>query len=361
MHLDPGESRRIKAASHTLDLLPANAPTSAVLDAIRPCVPFAAGLVSVISPGEDGALVSQPLRLPPEVFESWLRMPPNLLQMTLAPVLLSGPGTLFCDSETLCGAQREQLEILRELDGAGLGEGAGYKLLERPSPWYGVEHLMLALLMERGERVPARSQVMLSALHEHLRAAILRLSIPLLSHQPIYPQIVAEQSLGYICLSQNGLVLEANRRAREFVDRYGAEAGIQGRRRAVEDFAVRALKETVGGQPWQLRIDGSPLLLQVDATRLPKETHVLPEDTILLSMREVHEPQVAARALRAIERLTKRERQIALLLAQPRKNPKEIAFQLGITPNTLRKHAENIYKKLGVQSRLELAALLNNK
>ena len=359
--MDPRERRQLKTASRTLDLLPVDAPTSAVFDAIRLCTPVAAGLVSVIRPGADDALVSQPWRLPPEVFESWLRMPPDLLQMTLAPVLSSEPGKLWRDSETLHGAEREQLDVLRELDGAGLGEGAGYKLLVRPSPWYGVEHLMLALLMERGVRVPARAQVMLSALHEHIRAAILRLSIPLLSHQPIYPQTVAEQSLGYICLSEDGRMLEVNRRAREFVDRYGAAAGIQGRRRAVEDFAVRALKEAVGGQPWQLRIDGAPSALQVDANRLPKDTHVLPEDTILLSMREVHEPQVAARDLRALDELTKRERQIALLLIHPRNNPKEIAFQLGISPNTVRKHAEHIYEKLGIQSRLELAAGLRNK
>lgn len=357
MHLNPRENRQLKAACRTLDLLPVDAPTSAVFDAIRLCVPVAAGLVSVIRPGADDALVSQPWQLPTEVFESWLRMPPDLLQMTLAPVLSSEPGKLWRDSETLHGAEREQLDVLRELDGAGLGEGAGYKLLVRPSPWYGVEHLMLALLMERGVRVPARSQVMLSALHEHIRAAILRLSIPLLSRQPIYPQTVAEQSLGYICLSEKGRVLEVNRRAREFVDRYGAAAGIQGCRRAVEDFAVRALKEAVGGQPWQLRIDGAPSTLQVDAHRLPKETHLLPEDTILLSMREV----LAARELRALDELTRRERQIALLLLDPRNNPKEIAFQLGISPDTVRKHAEHIYEKLGIQSRLELVAGLRNK
>lgn len=361
MPLNPGESRRIKTASRALDLLPANAPISAVFDAIRLCVPVAAGLFSMIRPGANDALVSQPSRLPPEVFESWLRMPPHLLQVTLAPVLSFKPGRLWRDSETLRGAQREQLEVLRELDGAGLGEGAGYKLLERPSPWYGVEHLMLALLMERGERVPARSQVMLSALHEHIRAAVLRLAIPLLSHQPIHPQMVAEQSLGYICLSRSGRVLEANRRAREFVDRYGAAAGLQGRRNAVEDFAVCALKEAVGGKPWQLRIDGSRSILQVDAHHLAKETHVLPEDTILLYMRELSEPQVAARALPDFKRLTGREQEVALLLADPLLNPKEIADECGISPHTVRKHGEKIYKKMRVQSRLQLAARLHGK
>jgi DNA-binding NarL/FixJ family response regulator len=270
----------------------------------------------------------------------------------------SKPGTLWRDSETLRGAQREQLEVLRELDGAGLGEGAGYKLLERPSPSYGVEHFMLALLMERGERFPPRSKVMLAALHKHIRAAVLRLSLPLLSHQPLHPQMVAEQSLGYICLSLNGRVLEANQRARHLVDLYRGVAGVQELRRAVEDFAERARKLAVGGRPWQLRIDGSTSFLLVDAHHLDKETHVLSEDTILLSMREVQAPQVVARAQPALERLTTREQQVALLLASTGDSWKQIADKLKLSLHTVRTHKFNIYKKLGVGTRQQLMVLL---
>lgn len=360
MHLNPGESRRVKAASRMLDLLPANAPTSAVFDAIRPCVPVAAGLFSIIRPGADDALVSQPVGLPPGIFESWLRMPPDLLQVTLAPVVSSRAGRLWRDSETLRGAQREQLEVLRELDGAGLGEGAGYKLLERPSRWYdGVEHLMLALLMERGEHVPARSQVMLATLHKRIRAAVLRIALPLLARQPVYAQIVAEQSLGYVCLSPSGCVIEANRRARHLVERYGGAAGIHGLRGTVEEFAVRARKQARGGQPWQLRIDRPPSTLQVDVHHLAKETHDLPEDTILLQMREVLGSPVAMDAPPALELLTAREQKIALLLARTEGGQKQIAAGLRISMGTMRTHAQNIYRKLGVQSRAQLTVRLN--
>lgn len=359
MHLHPGESRRIKTASRELDLLPTNAPISALVDAIRPCVPFAAGLFSVIRPSASNALVSHPVGLPPEIFESWLSTPENLLQMALAPLVSSTPGTLQRDSETLSGAHREQLDVLRQLDGAGLGEGAGYKLLERPSPEYGgVEHFMLALLMERGERVPSRVEVMLSALHAPIRAAILRISLPILSHQPIHGLRVAEQSLGYICLSLSGSVIEANRRARELVERYGPEAGIQGRRNAMKDFADRALKEATCGQTWQLRSAESLSLLHVDVHRLAKETHALPQDTILLYMREMPAAPLTARAQRALEDLTDREKEVALLFARSGLSWKEIAAQLKISHHTVRTHKQRIFKTLKVGSREELLVLL---
>jgi DNA-binding CsgD family transcriptional regulator len=361
MHLDPGERRRLKAASHELDLLLPNAPASAVFDAIRPCVPVAAGLFSVIRPGADEGLVSQSVELPPDIFESWLRIPPDLLQRILAPVVLSGPGRLWRDRETLQGAQREELEVLRELDGAGLGEGAGYKLLERPIPWDGVEHIMLALLMARGERVPARAQVMLEALHTSIREAVLRIALPLRAGQPIHPQIVAEQSLGCLCLSPSGRVIVANRRAYQLVERYGDAAGIQGRRGAMVAFAVRAREKAGRGQPWQLGIDRPPAILQVDVHSFIKETGVFPEDTFLLYLREVLEPPVVADALPALGLLTNREWEVAFRLAHSEGPQKQIADRLGMSPGTLRTHAQKIHKKLGIQSRLQLILRLKGR
>lgn len=359
MHLDPGESRRVEVASRTLDGLPANASVAEVFGAIRPCVDAAAGLFTVIRPGAEDAMVSQPVGLPPEVFGSWLSMPPELLQRALAPVVSSKPGKLWRDSDTLRGVQRKQIEVLHKLDKAGLGEGAGYKILERRIPRYEVEHIMLALLMERGMRVPARSEVMLAALHKAIRAAVLRLSLPLLAHQSIYSQIVAEQSLGYICLSLTGRVIEANRRARHLIDRYKTEAGIRGLRGAVEAFAMRAQQHAKNGQPWQLRSHDSPSLLQVDAHRLAKETHVLPEDTLLLCMREVPEPP-SANGRPALGKLTPREQEIALLLVQSGRGKKEIASQLEISANTMRTHTVNIYKKLEVGTRAGLIVRLRS-
>ena len=52
------------------------------------------------------------------------------------------------------------------------------------------------------------------------------------------------------------------------------------------------------------------------------------------------------------ESLSKREREVLQLLTEGGEN-KAIAASLGITVNTVEKHLENIYKKLGVTSRTE--------
>lgn len=357
MYVDPGESRQIKAASRALRLLPANAAVTALFDAIRPCVPAAAGLFSVIRPDATDALVSHPARLPPAIFESWLNMPPELVQATVAPVISSEPGRLWRDSEAIRGAQRERLYVLRELDQAGLGEGAGYKVLERQAPWSGVEHFMLAILMERHQAVPERAQALLALLHKPIQAAVLRLALPLLSHEPIYAQVMAEDSLGYICVSPSGQVIEANRRARGLVDRYRTEARIQGLRGVMEEFAARARQRAAHGQPWQLKGREPSSRLLVDTHRLAKETHLLPEDTILVCMRELSEPPVDEDHPELAE-LSAREREIVLLIVRSGGSPKDLAPTLGISPETVRKHTENIYRKLKVRSREALLRLL---
>jgi DNA-binding CsgD family transcriptional regulator/predicted ester cyclase len=55
--------------------------------------------------------------------------------------------------------------------------------------------------------------------------------------------------------------------------------------------------------------------------------------------------------------LTQRESQVALLLAE-RFTHKEIAQQLGIQPNTARRHSERVLQKLGLSSRHDVAAAL---
>ncbi len=357
--LDPGEIRRIEATSGALDLLPSGAHPSALFDAIRLCVPLAAGLFCIIRPSAPDALVSHAVGLPQDVFESWLGTSPEQLAQTLAPVISSEAGGLWRDSETITGAQREQLEVLRKLDGAGLGEGAGYKVLERPIPWQGQEHFMMALLMERGVPVPLRSHALLAALNPSICAAVLRLGLLLVAREPILAQIVEEQSLGYICVSTRGAVLEANRRAHHLVMRYREAGGITGRLRAMADFAERARDAAGGRQAWYLTASNPPSLLEVRAHRLAKETHALPEDVVLLMMKEIITPPMPLGPAPALLlRLTPRQREVALLLARTGSSYKQIADQLLISEATARKHGENVYCVLGVHSRAELTVLL---
>ena len=58
-----------------------------------------------------------------------------------------------------------------------------------------------------------------------------------------------------------------------------------------------------------------------------------------------------------VEKLTPRERQMLRQVARGKTNA-EVAWQLGISPETVRKHLENAYEKLGVHTRTAAVAAL---
>ena len=67
--------------------------------------------------------------------------------------------------------------------------------------------------------------------------------------------------------------------------------------------------------------------------------------------------QVRIDELREHARFTPREAQVALLMAE-RFTHTEIADQLGIKPNTARRHSERVLQKLGIRRRQDVAAAL---
>jgi steroid delta-isomerase-like uncharacterized protein len=67
--------------------------------------------------------------------------------------------------------------------------------------------------------------------------------------------------------------------------------------------------------------------------------------------------QIRMDELRSHVGLTMREAQVALLMAE-RFTHKEIASQLGIRPNTARRHCERVLSKLGIDSRNDVAQVL---
>ena len=67
-----------------------------------------------------------------------------------------------------------------------------------------------------------------------------------------------------------------------------------------------------------------------------------------------HETQVERAS--NLQRLSERERQIAYLVARGMKN-RDIAQQLSISENTVKRHLQSIFSKTGAKDRLELAVL----
>ena len=84
---------------------------------------------------------------------------------------------------------------------------------------------------------------------------------------------------------------------------------------------------------------------------------MLPALKVAVNMRLAHDRE--AGAVLALKRfgLTKREEDVALLLARRATN-REIAGQLDMSPHTVRHHAESIFAKLGVHSRRAVAAFV---
>ncbi|APR84036.1 Hypothetical protein A7982_09385 [Minicystis rosea] len=355
--LDAREVELVEATARALDAVPAQAPAAALFDALRPCVPpLEGGTFSILRPGSRDPVVSYGVRLPPGLFETWISTPPEVLAPAVAPVLQSADGGLLLDSQSITGELRERFEPIRTMHAAGLGEGAGYKVLARKTPWSGVEHFMLAMIMARGDPVPPRAGVLLGVLNASIRDAVLRAGLPLVARDSILAQLVEEQSIGYLCLSRDRRLLEANRRAIELILRYAARAGVSGRQ-MVADFAGRALDRAPAGKAWYLAGHAPPSLLQVNRHRLAKETHALREDVTLVVLTELDAPP-APSGPPVLARLTPRQQEIALLVAHTSLSYKEAADRLGLEARTVHKHMENIHRILGVRSRAELSVLL---
>ncbi len=121
------------------------------------------------------------------------------------------------------------------------------------------------------------------------------------------------------------------------------------------DFALDAL--------W-IRIDLGTVLADTDRTRAKDVLTVAAETATRIGART--EQLVAEKGLRALgvrtwrrgpgsELLTERERAIARLIAAGASNP-EIAQELFLSRKTVERHVSNLFKKVGVRNRAELAA-----
>jgi DNA-binding NarL/FixJ family response regulator len=126
-----------------------------------------------------------------------------------------------------------------------------------------------------------------------------------------------------------------------------------------EDF-VSAMKLGCSGI---LRKDVAPALISKSISKVYAGEIWLDSDTTAAVMRQFSNPSEGGgqagtnpngKTPRERAQLSQREREIIILIAQGYKN-KEIAEKMFITEQTVKNHLHNVFDKLGVSDRLELA------
>lgn len=115
---------------------------------------------------------------------------------------------------------------------------------------------------------------------------------------------------------------------------------------AAHEFAIRAESETRRPVHAELVAVGDPARAQGDG----RMAILMLTDLAVCLTAEIGR-------LATVFHLTEREATVAVMMAAPT-TESQLAKALGITPNTLRTHRKNIYAKLGVSNRVELAIVL---
>jgi len=295
-------------------------------------------------------MVSHAVRLPQSMIEGWASTPPEQLARMVAPLLPARAGQLISDRQVMQGPAREQVALLRIIEAAALGESAGYKLAGS-EPANEIRFLTFAL--DRGQIFNERHRLLLGELCADIRSALDRVSVPLIASESILEQILEEQKSGFICVTPKvPHVVELNQRAYELISAYRERASLKPGLVLVTAFARMAMEKCrQGSGVWRIGHANGGQYIMVEAHHLKKERHAISEDMVLITIKEVV-PQKHG-ALEA-NQLTPREVDIAQALSETGDSYKEIAAKFAIKEGTMRKHAQNIYRKFDVHSRWEL-------
>ncbi|HWN67095.1 MAG TPA: LuxR C-terminal-related transcriptional regulator [Haliangium sp.] len=343
------DRRSVERARRLLKAVSVGGSPAELFEALRACAPVAGGLIGTMGAGMTGSMISHVVGLPGDVLEEWAATPLAHLRLMMEPLIPAKPGDLISDRMAITGSFREKLSLLRVLGSAGLGESAGYKVAVRTSPSGKQEHSFLTVALEGREVFTPAQREIFRRLHPMIEAALARMALPLVAREPFHMQVLEEDRIGYLCLSNTGAVIELNERAHVLARQYSRVAHVEGGRGWLARFAEQVLMQTRGRRAWSLRHDNGARV-EIRVYRVSKEYYPVGQDLVLVELHEV--------AL-ACDGLTPRECEIAHFLVLTGLSQKQIADKLGISEGTLRKHAQSIFDCFGVHSRPELIELLS--
>jgi DNA-binding CsgD family transcriptional regulator len=308
-------------------------------------------VIGILRPSNLEAVMSHSVGLPPQLFERWVDAPPPDFQRMVAPLLSARDGDLVSDTQAIQGRFREELELLHRLQSEGFGEAAGYRAATRRTPDGKEEFRFVTLALQAGASFTEEHRRELAVLQPVIRGALDRMSVPLVASQSILAQVLEDGETGFMCLTKAGALVEANRRMHLIVARYAATARIPAGRGALGEFGLQAAASAHAS--WIMAHEDGQSVIEVSVHRLAKEAHAIPTDLLLVMAKE---RQVDRRPKAEYPGLTERQAAIAEQMIVTGLSYKQLADRLKISPGTMRKHAENIFRALGVQSRAELCA-----
>lgn len=337
-----------------------------LINALEPCMRVAAGLLMVVKPGRKMSVTHHSLRLPTELLEGWMGTQQDFFEQSLFKAVESDAGDFWTGREGLSEHLRKGLEVLHDAyDGVGLGEGAGMKVEQHLLPGGHEGHVVLALMTHRREQFPRQIEAVSQVLTPALTEAVVRLNLPFTTGRSIHAQVLEDDDVGFVCLNDDGEIVEVNQRAHDLALRYCENVGLGSSAFSMQAFVDAAVEKTRARKIWRLRHADRQGMMQVRAYRMPRGKFELAQDLPMLKLEEwslTPEEDDDEEFLRSPEfrRLTPRQYEIATLLVNQGRAPKQIASDLDISESTVRKHIENMHKALKVRSLGELIARIRN-
>ncbi len=270
--------------------------------------------------------------------------------MMLSPLIVASGGELISDTQAITERMRDQLDLWQVMPKSGLGESAGYMVSDPSEQPRRLTFLTLAL--DGGAQFTLRDRIILQLLREDIHAALARMNVPLIASQSITAQIMENAHFGYILVSQKTVkCIEMNLHARNLVGKYTQSAKIENDKNVISSFAMRAVFEKHKNGEWIILHNQGRGEIDVTVHELRKEEHAIGEDLWLVMLKETEYPEQSGIFARFM--LTPREVEIAVFLLETSMLNKEIADQLGTSPDTVRTQTATIYRKCSVHTRIE--------
>jgi DNA-binding CsgD family transcriptional regulator len=357
----PQEQQALNDARQALRAVPMSGSLGSVFEALRPCVPFACGLLDTIKAARPFEPVDTLYRVP----EAFISSVAHLVETDPSPlVALRLPIGLMCNPASwVSGALEWRKWPL--VDALYPHHGIDFPsvlILSSTPRAYDRELTTLWFFNEHNQRpVSDRERQKVEALHQDILAAIERLRLPILPHDSIRDQMLREQNAGYALFRLNGDLIEHNRQAVMIARQYTTNHGdhVRAPLSALLRWAQSTPSPSGFSAQYTMNADKTAML-EANLHFITQENHAIAEDAILLVLRTIPiQPTPVQPAKQTIlESLPPKQRQIATILVNSGLSFKEIASELQRGEGTVRKHAELVYRALGVRSRAELAVLL---